>query len=109
MAQTGLFYRTAPGLPQGRTETSAAATPRLRRFSGTAATAALFKGRHSSRTGSAIVTDCVADHAAFRLLMEDVQPGLFDLIHVQRPLGGEHRVEEELCGRNSELLAQVSC
>ncbi|KAG8339830.1 hypothetical protein TRVL_09340 [Trypanosoma vivax] len=41
--------------------------------------------------------------------MEDVQSGLFDLIHLQRPLGGEHRVEEELCGRNSELLAQVSC
>ncbi|CCD21614.1 hypothetical protein, conserved in T. vivax [Trypanosoma vivax Y486] len=76
---------------------------------GNSGAVALFKGQHSSRTGSSIATDCVADHAVFRLLMEDAQSGLFDLIHVQCPLGVEHRVEEKLCGHDSEHLVHVSC
>ncbi|KAG8342058.1 hypothetical protein TRVL_07115 [Trypanosoma vivax] len=76
---------------------------------GNSGAVALFKGQHSSRTGSAIATDCVADYAVFRLLMEDAQSGLLDLIHVQCPLGVEHRVEENLCGLDSEHLVHISC
>ncbi|KAG8341480.1 hypothetical protein TRVL_07696 [Trypanosoma vivax] len=83
--------------------------PMTFRDCGHSAAMALFKGHHSSRTGSAIATDCVADHAVFRLLMEDAQSGLFDLLHVQCPLGGEHRVEEKHCDDDLEHLVHVSC